>query len=495
MNGLKRIFIGTAILTLAACGGGGGGGSAPPPNTGGGGGAGGGGGNTGGIGRTGLAVGPVSNFGSVVVNGVRYDTSQAVFTLDGAAGIESDLDIGDIVLVRGSIDEDGINGVADEVFYDEAVKGPIDSIDIANDRIVVLGQTVLINAETSFDDDFIPANIEGLTVGVFVEVSGLPNSTGEIIASRIEPESDTNEFEVTGFVANLDTAAQTFEINALTVDYATAMLEDFPNGEIGEGDLVEVEGSQRDANGVLIAEEVDFESVLPDLTGTDDVDLEISGLITRFASSTDFDVAGIPVTTNGDTDFENGTINDLALDVRVEVEGELSSEGVLVADDIEFRPEASIEIEAQIDSIDTGAGSFVVLGITVNTDASTKFEDFSSASLTRLTIENLSVGDYIEVAAVPQEGVNTVLARTVERDDDEEGEVVLEGTVTEIAEPSFTILGVTVTTDANTEFEFDDMTLTSAQFFDSLTVGDQVEVEGIESSDTVIAAETVELDD
>ena len=30
------------------------------------------------------------------------------------------------------------------------------------------------------------------------------------------------------------------------------------NGEIGEGDLVEVEGSQRDANGVLISDEVDY---------------------------------------------------------------------------------------------------------------------------------------------------------------------------------------------------------------------------------------------
>jgi hypothetical protein len=64
-----KLTICSIILTLAAgCGGGssGGGGSTPvdpnPPPV-------------GGIGRTGVALGPISTFGSVVVNGVRYDTA------------------------------------------------------------------------------------------------------------------------------------------------------------------------------------------------------------------------------------------------------------------------------------------------------------------------------------------------------------------------------------------------------------------------------------
>jgi len=57
------------LVSMSACGGGGGGASPtppPPPPP------------TGGIGRNGISVGPVANFGSIFVNGVEYDTSDGV---------------------------------------------------------------------------------------------------------------------------------------------------------------------------------------------------------------------------------------------------------------------------------------------------------------------------------------------------------------------------------------------------------------------------------
>ncbi len=72
-NGMQRLiaFVVTATLVLAACGGGSGN-------------------NVAGIDRTGAPViasyGTVSAFGSVVVNGVHYDTSQATFVIDGDCG-------------------------------------------------------------------------------------------------------------------------------------------------------------------------------------------------------------------------------------------------------------------------------------------------------------------------------------------------------------------------------------------------------------------------
>ena len=90
------------IMTLAACGGGGGGGSevagppAPPPDT-------------GGITGTGIAfaIGPVTGFGSVIVNGVTYDTSAAAFTQDGAVVTQAEFKVGQYVLVQGTIDQGG----------------------------------------------------------------------------------------------------------------------------------------------------------------------------------------------------------------------------------------------------------------------------------------------------------------------------------------------------------------------------------------------------
>ena len=73
--------------------------------------------------RSAGAFGTVTAFGSVVVNGVRYDTAGATFTIDGAPGMESDLGLGDVVLIEGSIDSSGTTGTADNVTYDDAVEG------------------------------------------------------------------------------------------------------------------------------------------------------------------------------------------------------------------------------------------------------------------------------------------------------------------------------------------------------------------------------------
>ena len=48
---------------------------------------------------------------------------------------------------------------------------------------------------------------------------------------------------------------------------------------------------------------------------------EIEGLITRFASAADFDVAGQRVSAGSGTQYEDGSAADLAVGVNVEVEG------------------------------------------------------------------------------------------------------------------------------------------------------------------------------
>ena len=64
MKTLRLIVLSTIFSLAAACGGGSSGGGTPPPNDD----PGGPGGPVGGIGGTGIAQGPISTFGSVVVN-------------------------------------------------------------------------------------------------------------------------------------------------------------------------------------------------------------------------------------------------------------------------------------------------------------------------------------------------------------------------------------------------------------------------------------------
>jgi hypothetical protein len=476
-----------ALLALAACGGsggdGGGGGGPiinPPPAN--------------GIVRTGMAVGPIASFGSVVVNGIHYETDDAVITVDGEPATQADLRVGQVVRIVAELEDGETTGAASSVDFDDNVEGPIASIDLAGSRFVVLGQTVLVGAETSFDDGISPRSLEGLAPGDFVEVSGLVTADGSIDATRIERDGDGGELEVHGVVSSLDAGNLRFSLNDLIVDYSAAQLDDFPGGGIADGQPVEAKGLALDGNGALVATRVEYEGSLV-VAGEEDDFGEIEGFITRFASATDFDVAGVPVTTNASTQFEDGTAADLALDVKVEVEGVFDAEGRLVADEVEIRLGGDVEVAGLIDAVDAGSGSITVLGITVETDALTRFEDQTDARVSPLTVADLAVGEYVELrgAEAPADS-GTVRAALLERDDPDD-EAELRGFVTAVAAPTITILGVTIQTDGATEFEDEsDQPISQAEFFSRVAAGALVKAQGVETSATTLLAEEVELE-
>ncbi len=57
----------------------------------------------GGIGGTGISQGSITAFGSVWVNGVEFDTSNASILRNGSSVTQSDLAIGMVVTVDGSV--------------------------------------------------------------------------------------------------------------------------------------------------------------------------------------------------------------------------------------------------------------------------------------------------------------------------------------------------------------------------------------------------------
>ncbi len=484
MKNIKLIILGFILAFAAGCGGSGGGTpivNPPPPPP------------VGGIGRTGIAMGPISTFGSVVVNGVRYDTSSAVFTVNGLSGSQDDLSVGQVITVSGTIDDNGIDGDADEVNFDDNVKGPVQSIDLALSQIVVLGQTILIDPETSFDDSINPTSIDGLNVDDIVEVSGLVDAAGRITATRIELKPAGTEFEVLGIVSGHDMANFLFNINNLVVDYSGATLDNFSGGQISDGDFVEAKGMSLNIDGELVATKVELKNALPDVA--DGVHVEIQGFITRFASAQDFDVTGLPVTTTASTVYEGGVEGDLGLNIKVEVEGDVNSSGVLVATKVDIRRAKAVRATADVDSVNVGANSLVMLGITVSVDALTRLEDKSSADVRPLTLANINAGDYIEVRGGEfPAGSGDILATILERDD-ADTESILQGFVETISEPSFTILGVTIQTGAGTIFrDVNDAVISSTDFFNQLAPNALVKAKGSEISDTAISATEVEFE-
>ena len=200
---------GASALVLAACGGGG--------SSGGIGGTGG-----GGIGGTGVAYGTITDFGSVWVNGVEYQSGTATIRIDDTVHPESDLRRGMVVRVDGSIS----GATAATITVDDAVKGFVEQVLDAN-RMIVMGQTVQIDNTTRFDNNVVPVQ------GDRVEVHGLIAGDGLIAAGYVEKKATapTPPFAVKGVVKSHDTTAQRFQIGALTVQYSgTTIVSDMPGG-------------------------------------------------------------------------------------------------------------------------------------------------------------------------------------------------------------------------------------------------------------------------
>jgi hypothetical protein len=493
MNAIRNYLgagLALATLLVAGCGGssGGsndGGNNTPPPD----------GGGSAGITRSGsaIAVGPITGFGSVIVNGIEYATDGSTeYTKDGEPATETEFEVGEMVVIQGTIDDDNTNAVATSVDYDDNVEGPVSSVDTLNKVIVVLGQTVQLTATTSVDDSC-PALLEDLIGVPAVEVSGPVQSDGTIVATRIECKAIAGEFEVTGTVSALDPGAMTFMVNALVVDYSAAMLENFPGGAITEGDPVEAKGNALGAADELLATRVEYKGNR--FAENEGDHIEIEGFITRFVSDTDFDVAGLPVTTiPGTTVYEGGDAANLNLNLKVEVEGEFDANGVLVATKVEIKDATAVRVVGYVDSV-TG-DTLQILDITITTDLLlTRFEDKLN-DLDPFRIGDLNPGEYVEIRG-QESPPGQIFAFLLERDDPR-AETELRGFVEAggVARPNLTVLGVTIETNGATVYrDANENPFPNADaFWAAVGEGSLIDVKGTERGPTTLAAEEIEIE-
>jgi hypothetical protein len=480
----------------------------------------GGGGSSGGIDRLGATSGTVTGFGSVYVNGTRYKTDSAAFDIDdkGIDSSQQDLAVGDVVTVFYST---AAPTVALEVISDEAVEGPIDSIGPDPDTLVVAGQTVLITAETSFDDF---DSLADLAVGDFLEVSGYVTGVGGVSASavadtaisatRIEKKVGCAtpgdcKIEVHGQISDLDTPdVGYFMINDLLVDHRSALLDDLPGDALAEGLQVEVKGTVYDATTqTLTANKIEGDGYEDEVGDVDE--FEIEGLINRFVSAEDFYVDDVRVTTTGDTEYEpeGMSADDLGQGVKVEVEGEFDDLDVLVVKKVEFEEHDAddLRVRAQVQAVNTDDKTLKLLGIWVRVDERTRVEDKTGEDRDRsesFGLGDINVDDYVEVRGGPDPlGIGDMLAARLERlerpDVDGEG-VKLRGYVEDevITPPFLTIEGVTVdTTGASFYDEVADESIDATTFFGRIAVGDLIGVSGTQTGDASMDADEVEIED
>ena len=85
---------------------------------------------TAGIDRSGSSVvtrGPITGFGSIIINDVHYELSGAQININGDPATEMDLAVGQIVTVSGTIQFGSTAGTANTVVFEANVQGPVES--------------------------------------------------------------------------------------------------------------------------------------------------------------------------------------------------------------------------------------------------------------------------------------------------------------------------------------------------------------------------------
>jgi len=361
----------------------------------------------GGIDGTGImSAGVVSAFGSIVVNGTRFDTSEAEIIVNGEQGFGDDfvlanLDIGRVVTVEGTISPDGLSVTADRVVYSDNVAGPVTSVGIpdpiSNDmEIEVMGQIVVVNFLTKFKPD--TYDYYSIAPNDMVNVSGYLDDTGAIRATFIENTgvfSSGIAVEVKGHVMNLQDSGlvKTFEINGLTVNY-TSIAGGLPQGIPVEDQFVEVEGTLAALGGMMTATQIE----LGDESDREDADeIEIMGFVTEIMSTVDiieFKIGNQEVHVDPATAvFADGDANDIDWGKKLEAEGRLEG-GILYAEEIEFWEPDQIEVEDFVTAV--ASDTEFTLGLQdVETDNQTVFEGVQP--------DEIEVGMWIEVKGVPDD--------------------------------------------------------------------------------------------
>nr|WP_282444707.1 DUF5666 domain-containing protein [Idiomarina sp. ATCH4] len=395
-----------------------------------------------------------------------------------------------VVTVAASQADNGEDPEAQQIRYEEHLQGPISFIDRGTGQIELLGQTIIFDDLTEFDE----TDIDTLSVGDFIEVSGYINDQGNFYSTLVELETDETEIKLKGEIANLDTDAQTLSLSELTIDSSAAEYDDMTIDDLANGLFIKVEGDEYNSETqTLIATSI--ENKENDDINDDAEEVTIAGIVKGYDSESGvFTVNRYEFTLNDDTEFDDGSLDTLANGIIVKVEGRFENDQ-LIAEEIEFKAtDARSKTEGQVTDINTENETFVINNTTFSATPETQYEDESDSDERRFTYDNIAVNDWLKVVS-RQDDQGTSLALKVKRIDQNDREGEIKGRAADVTAEGMTVANISVAFNENTEFEGDDDNISIERFIELVENSPAVivEVEGEYDGDTLIATE-VEVD-
>ena len=165
-----------------------------------------------------FSQGPITGFGSIIVNGVHFDDGAAsVVDDDGnALSAAQSLRLGTVVDVQGSAVADDM-ATASTIRVHVDLVGPVTAAyDATAGRLAVLGQPVRVTSATALDG--FSGGAAAIAAGSVVAVSSLyDTATGVYVATRIDPAPDAARFSIRGTPSAVDTSADTFTLSLIHI--------------------------------------------------------------------------------------------------------------------------------------------------------------------------------------------------------------------------------------------------------------------------------------
>jgi len=437
------------------------------------------------------STGTVTDFGSVYVNDRKYEindsttTTKDDSTVSGDQNAKSVLRRGMVVTVSGT--SSGTTRTASTIVHQNTLEGPISEIDVSNGTLKVLGQPVVVDATTKFDDTVPATTFASLSVNDVIEVSGFvkEDTTGVfIMASFIEKKIGatvcSSICEVKGKITSHTPLQSSFQIGTLIVNYTTADITDMPNPNSVDwvGLLVEVKGSIYTA-GTLTATKVEREG----FQAPNGNQVELEGYVTSLIGGAGSGQFMIGTTTVQATNalYLGGTIAEVAVGQKLEVEGSISN-NVITATKVKFQD--SVRLEGIVSTF-SGNTTMTLVGLTTITITLNSATEVQSNT-------PVAVGDRVKVRGregATANGTVNVIATEVDGngpDNCNPCDVDLQGAVQVVSNPNLTILGVQINTstsgsDFSDPADFkgtSDQAIGRAAFFNAVKVGTVVEVKG-----------------
>jgi primosomal replication protein N len=346
---------------------------------------------TGGTGIT--AMGPVAGFGSVIVNGTRFDDTNARVLIDGEIQWPSNLRLGMVANITGLKSDAAVTatsivsaiGTANTIEVWSIAQGRVSNI-VSPDKFTVAGMAMVTDAGTVLEGAM---SVNDLTAQSVVKVWGQPLTAdfSQWAVTRLQVLGSATDTVSTGKIVMLGAMPS---LNGLVLSNSPLALKD--------GMLVRASGSL--SSGPTIST-LTVSKITP-LTGTTSGYAELQGVVTSVVSSSTVPAKVTRLVLGAiEVDVSSASLYPVGASIvqgsRIEVEGNWNA-GVLVATKVELKSAEQmqkVEIEGDVKPF-ISLSNFTVRGQRCDASGLTKFANVNLTGK-RVELHGVKNGDVVKV--------------------------------------------------------------------------------------------------